>query len=184
MKHILTLFVSFLAVLAVAACSTTPTTPEAGQQAGEYLPTLDGYQVTQADSITDAITTAAGDGAQALDNPAVAAAVNSVDSFIDCYTEVGAVAANIYTQTDLASILAGGSLVPSVGTVAVVNQNLVQENFVACATSSGFSAASATEICRGSGQFTAADDTFRYIYIGSNASFCGPVEAHFAGLSS
>ena len=134
---------------------------------------------------TDAITTAAGEGAAALDNPAISSAVTAVDGFIDCYTEVGAVSANIYTQVDLGDILSSGDLVPSVGTVAVVNQDLVQENFVACATGGNtFSAQSATEVCRGSGQFTANDDTFRYIFIGTNQAFCSQVETHFAGLTS
>ena len=185
------LLVVLVAALSVvlAACNMTGTpTPAATENnAATYLPgtdVLSGYTITEAASITEAITSVAETGADALSNPAISAAITRVDAFIACYQETGAVAANIYTQTDLAGILSGGSLVPGAGAVAVVNQDLVAENFVACATSSGFSAQSATEICQGNGSFTAAGDTFRYIYIATKADFCSSVESHFAAAGS
>ncbi|MEO0562397.1 MAG: hypothetical protein AAF125_09790 [Chloroflexota bacterium] len=171
--------------LVLAACSTTPTTPSA--PASSFLPSggeFDDYAITEAESITDAITAAAGDGAAALDNPAIQQAVAAVDGFIDCYSAIDAVAANIYTQVNLADILRNQTLLPKLGTVAVVNQDAVAENFVACATgASGFTAQSATEVCQGSGSFQSAGDTLRYIYISTDQNFCSATEAHFAGLS-
>lgn len=175
--------VAAVLALTLAACgsNTTPTgTDTDAGAAGSYLPTVNGYTVTEADSITSAITAAAGEGAEALSNPMIEQAVASVDGFIECYSEVGATAANIYTQVNLGSLLSG-NLVPSVGAVAVVNQDRVRENFVACAVqSTGFSAMSAgPEICRSSGNFTANEDTFTYIYISTDAEFCAAVETHF-----
>jgi len=191
MKRFAILITTIIAAFAMAACSTAPTgdTDTDAGAAANYLPTgdvFDNYTVTEADSITDAITAAAGDGAEALDNAAVSAAVTAVDSFIECYNDVGAVSARIYTQTNLGDILSGDSLVPSVGTIAVVNQDRVQENFLACAAESAsgnFSAQSAPTVCRGSGSFSAADDAFRYIYISTSDAFCEAAVSHFEGIS-
>jgi hypothetical protein len=190
-KRLLIVMTALFAVFLLAACGTTPTgTDTDAGAAGNFLPGTDvmtGYTITEAESITDAITAAAGQGANVLDNAALSLAVERVDAFIECYTDVGAVAANIYTEVDLASILSGGSLVPGVGTVAVVNQDRVQENFIACATAgdnAAFSAQSATEICQGSGTFTSGDDTFRYIYISTKTDFCTATENHFAAIGS
>jgi hypothetical protein len=174
--------------LAVAACSTTPTgTNTDANAAGNFLPTAgvySGYEITTADSLTDALTAAAGEGAEALDNPAITRVVQQVDAFIDCYSDAGAVAANIYTQVDLGGILSSGNLVPNVGTIAVVNQDRVQENFVACVTGGGAQtfSAQATTLCRSSGTFQSGGDTFRYIYISNQVDFCTATDAHFAGI--
>lgn len=153
--------------------------------AGSFLPTLDGYTVTSASSITDAISQAAGDGADSLGNPGIAAAISRVDAFIACYQEVGAVAANIYTQVDLGSIL-GGNVVPSAGAVAVVNQDRVIENLLACAsgsTAQGDTLPGAPTVCQGSGNFSADDDTFTYVYASTSAEFCAAVQNHFNSIN-
>jgi predicted small secreted protein len=191
MNRILSALTVLVLSVALAACSTTPSgSNEDANAAGNFLPTagtFSGYEISSASTLTEAITAAAGEGAAALDNPAVARTVDQVDAFIDCYTNVGAVDANIYTQLDLGGILSSGSFVPNVGTVAVVNQDRVQENFVACVT--GGQQAGATlrsqtmTLCNGSGSFTSGGDTFRYIYISNETAFCTAAQAHFDGIS-
>lgn len=171
-------------VLLLAACGAvapgTPPTPVTdSQSAGAFLPTLSGYTVTGASSISDALAAAAGEGAEQLGNPVVEQAVTRVDNFIQCYQDVGAVAANIYTQVDVDQILAGD--VPSAGAVAVVNQDRVRENLLACITGSGdFAAQSAPTLCQGSGSFESGGDMFTYVYAGTDDGFCSAVQSHFA----
>ncbi|MFZ4814088.1 MAG: hypothetical protein ACOYL5_06120 [Phototrophicaceae bacterium] len=177
------LAVALLIALFTAACSTTPTgTSTDANSAANFLPTLNGYTVTNASSITEAITAAAGQGANAFGNPAVVEAIARVDTFIACYTATGSAAANIYTQVDLSSVLSG-SLVPSVGAVAVVNNDRVRENLIACATSGDFSAASAPSTCQGNGSFTSGGNTFTYVYISTQQTFCSSVSSHFNGIN-
>jgi hypothetical protein len=183
LTRITTLITAIVLIAALAACGpTTPTgTDTDAGAAGNYLPTVDGYTVTEADSISEAISAAAGTGADALNNELVSQVVERVDTFVTCYSEVGAVAANVYTKLDLADLLANG-FAPSVGAVAVVNQDRLRENLVACA-SQGFAAMSADgpTICQSSGNFTANEDTFTYIYIASDQAFCDTVQTHFDG---
>jgi hypothetical protein len=190
MNRIVTLLVVPVLALAVAACSTATTgTNTDANAASNFLPTAgiySGYEISSADSITDAITAAAGEGAAALDNPAIARVVEQVDNFIDCYSAVGAVAANIYTQVDLGGILTSGDLVPNIGTIAVVNQDRVAENLVPCVTGGAEGAqrfsAQAVTLCRNSGTFTSGGDTFRYIYISNETAFCAATDVHFEGI--
>jgi len=161
-------------------------TPDDPQAAGAFLPTVSGYSVTSANSISAAISAAAGEGADQFGNAAVQVAVDRIDAFIRCYQEVGAVAANIYTQIDLADAL-GGNVTPSMGAVAVVNQDRVRENLISCVTSGGndegFSAQSAPSLCQASGNFSTGGDTFTYIYISTDDAFCTAVDNHFAGIN-
>ncbi len=163
-----------------------PATSTNPQAADRFLPTLPNYTVTSASSLSDAISAVAGEGADQFGNAAVQVAVDRIDAFIRCYQDVGAVAANIYTQVDLESVL-GGNITPSVGAVAVVNQDLVRENLIACVTGGGsnesFSAQSAPSVCQNSGSFSTGGDTFTYIYIATDDAFCTAVDNHFAGIN-
>lgn len=184
-RNILSVLLAVVLMSALTACgasTTTTGTANDAQSAQSYLPTLGGYQVTEAENITDAISAAAGQGVDAIGNPALEQVVTRMDSFVQCYNDVGAVAANIYTQIDLGSLLSG-DFIPSVGAVAVVNQDRVRENLLACALSGAQaqSLRSATpDPCTSSGTFTAGEDTFTYIYVGSKQEFCTDVAAHFA----
>lgn len=190
MNRILSFVTLIVLAAALAACSTTPTgSRDDANAAANFLPTAgiySGYEITSADSLTDAITAAAGEGAEALENPAITRVVEQVDAFIDCYSEVGAVAANIYTQVDLGGILTRGEFIPNVGTIAVVNQDRVQDNLVACITGNepppGLFGAQAVTLCSNSGTFTAGGDTFRYVYIANDETFCSATDTHFAGV--
>lgn len=168
---------------ALGGTTTTGTNTDAGA-AGNYLPNIAGYQVTQAENITSAITTAAGEGAAALDNAVIQQVVTRIDSFIQCYSDVGAVAANVYTKVDLGALLTGN--VPAAGAVAVVNRDRVTENLIACALGTNqrsFSAQSAgVTLCSSSGEFSAAGNNFTYIYVSTDQAFCDAVVNHFSTI--
>ncbi len=180
---ILSLVITACGAIAGDGGSTQPTPVADQQSAAAYLPTVSGYTVTNADSISDAITNVAGEGADIFGNAAISAAIDQADAFIQCYQDVGAVAANIYTQADLNSAVSGGTL-PGAGAIAVVNQDRIRENLINCvirrrgSDSESFSAQSVSP-CQGSGSFNQGGDTFTYIYFGTNQSFCDQTTAHF-----
>ena len=173
-----------LAVILIAACSrlgvpggaVVPTTgntssdPAAAQQ---YVPDLPGYISTNASSITSAVSTISGGASILSGNPIGAALIAQIDGMISCYQQVGAVAAKVYAQVDIASVASGQ--IPSVGALAVVNQDRLAGNFLPCALGSGkgFSAQSAVpQPCANSGTFSANGNTYLYIYAASNQDLC------------
>lgn len=188
------LFVTLLATalaFVLAACgaassvTTPPTAASDPQSAGAFMPAVPGFTVTGASSLSDAITAAADSGAKELGNPVLERTISTVDNFVSCYQQAGAVAANIYTQTDLSAALSGNVQV-SAGAVAIVNQDRVRENLLNCVTSSasadGAFAAQAVTTCQQSGSFSSGGDTFTYIYISTSNTFCNTVQQHFNGI--
>lgn len=184
MKKTLLLIVSFALLLAVAACGPSGGTSDDTNAAQRFLPTISGYSQTNADSITDAISTAGGGAAILTGNAVAAAAVAQIDSMVTCYKNVGAVAANLYTQANLSSIIQGE--MPRVGAVAVVNQDRVANNFLNCALGGGQSQmrmqSASFEPCASSGTFTSEGQTLLYLYAGTDPEFCSTVQQHFAGF--
>ncbi len=177
-----TLFI--LAVLLIAACSrigvpggavvpTTGNTSSDAAAAQQYVPDIPGYTSTNAASIASAVSTISGGTSLLTGNPMGAALIAQIDGMISCYEQVGAVAAKVYAQVDIASLADGQ--IPSVGALAVANQDRVVNNFLPCALGSGkgFSAQSAApEPCASSGTFSANGNTYLYIYAATNQDLC------------
>jgi hypothetical protein len=174
-------------LLVIAGCtlgSTAPTgdtsnDPSAAQQ---FLPNLAGYNRTNAESLTSAVTSISGGAALISGNPLLAALITRIDTMMQCYQNVGAVAASVYTQADLGQILAGQ--VPRLGAVAVINQDRLSRNFLNCVIGGGGAAAQAVSIepCAGSGSIVVNNETITYIYGGTDPSFCTSVQQHFDAL--
>jgi hypothetical protein len=173
-----------LAVILIAACSrfgvpggavvpTTGNTSNDAAAAQQYVPDLPGYISTNASSIASAVSTISGGASILSGNLIGAAMVAQIDGMISCYQQVGAVAAKVYAQVDIASVASGQ--IPSVGALAVVNQDRIAGNFLPCALGSGkgFSAQSAApEPCANSGTFSANGNNYLYIYAASNQDLC------------
>lgn len=182
------IFPLMLMGLLLAACTlgaTGPTGDSASdpQAAQNLLPNLAGYTRTNADSITDAVTSVGGSASLITGNALVAAAIARIDSMIQCYQDVGAVAAQVYTQGDITSVVSGE--VPKVGAVAVVNQDRLSRNFLNCTIGSAESlSAQGAEIqpCGGSGSKQVGGETIHYVYAGTAPEFCQAVQAHFDTL--
>jgi hypothetical protein len=178
-------------LLAIVACSFSlgnpgPTGDTSNQptSAQSFLPDVSGYTRSNADSLTDAITAIGGGASLISGNPALAAGIAKIDDMIQCYQNVGAVAANIYTQADLGQILAGQT--PSVGALAVINEDRLSRNFLNCALggSDSFSSQAVTiEPCFGSGSLTANNETIHYIYAATTPGLCNSFQIHFDSLS-
>ncbi len=185
MKRLFPLLLTLLVVTACTFGATGSTGDSASdpQAAQNLLPNLTGYNRTNADSITDAISAVSGGASLLSGNLLSAAAINRIDAMIQCYQDVGAVAANVYTQGDIASVVSGQ--LPRVGAVAVVNQDRAVNNFLNCAVGggSGLSAQSAeVEPCGGSGSKEYRGETIHYVYAATAPDFCQAVQAHFDNL--
>ena len=174
-------------LILLAACSDlVPTGTDSADQATSaqmFIPALEGYVQSDASSITDAITTLGGSASLLSGNPGLTAAIAVIDGLIQCYENVGAIAAAIYTQPVLDSVLQGQGL--SVGALAVINQERLARNFLACALPETelFSAqADSMEPCSGSGTLLIANEHIHYLYAATDPLLCLAFQNHFDAL--
>ena len=177
------------ALIVMLGCSFTlpsgPTGDTSNQStsAQSFLPDIAGFNRTNADSITDAITSLGGGASLISGNPALAAGIAKIDSMIQCYQNVGAVAANIYTENNIGQLLQGQ--IPSVGALAVVNQDRLSRNFLGCALGGAdtFSAQDVTiEPCFGSGTFQKEGETITYIYAATAPGLCQSFQNYYNSI--
>lgn len=178
--------ISLVALLGVASCSLSTTTTDKASDAaaaGNFLPKLDGYNVTSATSLKDAITSISGGAALLSGNLALTAVIAKVDAIITCYRNVGAVDANIYTEKtlDITNVK-----LPKAGMVAVINQNRLQNDFLPCLSgNAGFSAQDASiQPCVGSGNFQVYNETILYLYVATDQELCSAFDQWFTIVKS
>lgn len=180
-----------IAVMLVAACSrlgipsgaavpTTGNTANDISAAQQFVPDLPGFISTDATSISSAISTITGGASILSGNPVSAALIAQIDGMVACYQSVGAVAAKIYAQPDIATIAQGQ--IPTVGALAVINQDRLVNNFLPCALGSNrsFSAQSADtpQPCSNSGSFQVNGETLWYLYAATDQSLCNAIAQH------
>ncbi len=180
-------------VAALAACNlgetvagVAPTTGDTAADASaaqQFLPQVAGYNVIDADSIVDALSTLASGGSLVTGNFPALALVTQIDSMIQCYQSVGAAAARIYVPVnavDIAGQITQGAI-PSMGVVAIINQDRLVNNFLSCALGGGAQAFSAQaaepQPCAGSGTFTADGQTLHYLYAATTPDLCTAFDA-------
>jgi hypothetical protein len=174
-----------IALLMVAACSkigvpggaAVPTTGDTATDvsaAGQFIPQLNGYVNVDGGNISSALSTVSGGASVLTGNPIAAAMIQQIDGMITCYQKVGAVAARVYVEANINNAVQGQ--VPSMGVLAVVNENRVANNFLPCALGSGngFSAQDAQQPqpCTGSGSFVVNNETLLYVYAASKQELC------------
>jgi hypothetical protein len=188
MTRLLTLI---LLALLLAACgqvqlNVVPTTGDTAFDAASaqsQIPNFSnyGYSNIDASSITDAIGGLGGSAALVSGNPAAAAAILKIDDMIQCYESVGAIAAAVYAQADVAQLLEGQ--LPKAGAVAIVNRDRLAGNLLPCAlnTGQGMRAMSAQiEPCAGAGTFVRQGATFDYVYAATDPELCNLFAAALA----
>lgn len=174
-----------ISLLALSACELdrAPTGDDADdpEAAQSFFPTITGYTMRETDNIQDAVAAAAGGAGVLTGNPVQAGLVERLDTLVDCYRDVGAVEARLYTER-LGSLET--ARVPIAGALVIVNQNRVQDNFLSCLTQSPldgvFGAQSARpEPCYGVGSFEFSGDTIRFFYGATDSPLCGTFRSHF-----
>lgn len=183
--HILWLLTVLLALL--AACSDLvpigADTAEQATSAQRFLPEVAGYGLSDTASLSDTLATLGGGASLLSGNPALAAAISSIDGMIRCYREVGAVAAGIYSKISLDTLLQGEGV--SLGAVAVINQQRLSRNFLNCALPGAelFSAqADSIQPCSGFGTLLVANETLHYLYAATDPLLCFSYQSHFDSL--
>ena len=183
---ILSLLTLLLAACGQVQLNVVPTTGDTALDAAaaqSQIPNLSnyGYSTINASSVTDAITMLGGGAALVSGNPVAAAAIAKIDDLIQCYESVGAVAASVYTQADIAQMLEGQ--LPRAGALAIVNRDRLAANLLPCAlnTGQGMRAMSATvEPCAGAGTFVRQGATFDYVYAATDPELCNLFAAALA----
>jgi hypothetical protein len=177
-----------IAVLLIAACSkigipggAVPTTGDTSSDpaaANQFVPDLPGYVSTNASSISSAISTVTGGASVLTGNPVAAALIQQIDGMIQCYQGVGAAAAKVYVEVNIGNLVEGQT--PTVGALALINQDRLVNNFLPCAvgSGSGFSQQSAAQPCGSSGQFTVEGETLWYLYAATNQTLCTAIQSH------
>lgn len=158
----------------------TAADPSAAQQ---FLPAVPGYNALDADSLVDALALVAGGGSLATGNLAGVGLVTQIDGMIQCYQNVGAAAARVYVPVDAVSVagqVTQGQL-PSVGVVAIINQDRLVNNFLSCALGGGAGAFSAQaaepQPCASSGTFISNGQTLHYLYAATTPDLCAAFDA-------
>lgn len=190
LKRCLVLMGWAAAAVIIGACSViggTNIVPTTGDTAADisaaqrFVPDLPGYISTDAQNITEAITRVTGGASLISGNLVTAALIAQIDGMISCYSQVGAVAAKVYVQADIASLLEGQ--VPAAGALAVVNQDRVINNFLPCALGSRPQALSAQDAsvqpCGGSGSIQVDNETLLYLYAATQPTLCDQFAAIF-----
>lgn len=162
--------------MGIGTTGDTANDPEAAQQF--VPPNIAGYNSTDATSVTDALTKAGAAGSLLTGNLPMAGAIAKLDTMIACYKNVGAVAARVYTDVNIAS----NPTEPKVGVLAVINTTRIQNNLVSCVLNTNpFSAqsAGAIEPCGGSGDKVVNGETLNYVYAATTPELCATFQAQF-----
>jgi hypothetical protein len=99
---------------------------------------------------------------------------------IACYQGVGAFAAKVYVEANVSNLVQGQ--IPSAGALAVLNQDRLASNFLACALGGGQGLSAQSDQpqpCFGSGSFTADGETLHYLYAATNPNLCAQFQSLF-----
>lgn len=172
-----------LLLVAAAGCQIVPGTGDSSTDAAaaqQFVPqNIPGYIAVDATSITDALSKAGVAGSVLSGNVPAAGAIAKIDDMIRCYQGVGAVAAKVYTEANIAGAISG---VPKIGAIAVVNTTRLQRNLLQCVLNTGgASAQAANEIqpCGSSGQITVNGENIQYVFAATTPELCTVFQAEF-----
>lgn len=106
----------------------------------------------------------------------MAGAIAKLDGMISCYRSVGAVAARIYTEQNIATT----SGIPKLGVLAVINTTRIQRNLLQCVLNTGPSAqADEIQPCGGSGSTVVNNETLEYVFAATTPELCQVFQAQF-----
>lgn len=166
----------------LVACQVIPGTGDKSTDAAaaqQFVPqSIPGYDATDATDISDALTKVGAAGSLLTGNIMSAGAIAKLNNMIACYKSVGAVAAKVYVDKNIAS----NPNAPKVGVLAVVNSTRLQRNLLNCVVNTGgASAQAANEIqpCGGSGDKVVNGETLNYVYAATTPELCATFQAQF-----
>ena len=170
------------AVVSLMGCSVVPSTGDKSTDAAaaqQFVPqSIPGYDATDAASVTDALSKVGAAGSLLTGNIVSAGAIAKLDNMIACYQSVGAVAARVYIDKNIAV----NPSAPKVGALAVVNTTRIQRNFLSCVVNTGGASAQAVneiQPCGGSGDKVVNGETLSYVYAATTPELCATFQAQF-----
>jgi len=176
------IFLVATAIVSLMGCSIVPGTGDKNTDAAAAQsfvpPNIAGYNSTDAGNITDALTKVGAAGSLLTGNILSAGAIAKLDNMIACYQSVGAVAARVYVDQNIAA----NPNAPKVGVLAVVNTTRIQRNLFSCVLNTGGpSAQAANEIqpCAGNGEKIVNGETLDYVYAATTPELCATFQAQF-----
>lgn len=165
----------------LAGCQIVPGTGDSStdaEAAQNFVPpNIAGYDSTDATSVSDALTKIGAAGSLVTGNIAMAGAIAKLDGMISCYRSVGAVAARVYTEQNIASVTG----IPKLGVLAVVNTTRIQRNLLQCVLNTDISAQAADQIqpCGGSGSKVVNNETLEYVFAATTPELCTIFQSQF-----
>lgn len=172
-------------MLAFTACTLAETddTADDPEAAQSFFPNLNGagYNVSDSNTVIDAVTTALSGAALGTGNLPVVALIQKVDNMISCYQNVGAADARIYTER----INVSDPGVPIAGVLMIVNEDRLANNFLHCLTQIPggdlFQSQRTTpEPCWGHGRFTVNENQISYLFAATDQPLCDLFISNFA----
>ncbi len=170
------------AVVSLMGCSVVPSTGDKSTDAAaaqRFVPqSIPGYDATDAASVTDALSKVGAAGSLLTGNIVSAGAIAKLDNMIACYQSVGAVAARVYIDKNIAV----NPSAPKVGALAVVNTTRIQRNFLSCVVNTGGASAQAVneiQPCGGSGDKVVNGETLSYVYAATTPELCSIFQGQF-----
>jgi len=155
-------------VLALSACDVLNPEVTGTPKVTQMMPDLPGYKIVESQSIQDYIMTLSGGGALLAGHPELAALLTKLDGVIDCYREVGAVDARIYSDE---------SFQLSSGAVAIADRDRLVDprTLFRCVGGSEllpFSTQPTINPCSHSYTFTQNGNEFYIAYMGTTYEIC------------
>lgn len=175
------ILITALVLTACGRSADSRTDPAAVQN---LQPNINGYTVTTADNLVDALTAAGAGAALSQGNAPAAAAIAKAESVLQCMQDKGAVDARIYVEASVTGVI------PETGASVVINTTRVNRNLLECLTTGGGGdggvTAQAVEIipCTGSGSFRYKGEDFTYLYVGVGDKLCGFFNQHFESIKA
>ena len=172
-----------VALVSLVGCQVIPATGDKNTDAAaaqQFVPpSIPGYDATDAANISDALTKVGAAGSLLTGNLVSAGAIAKLNNVIACYQGVGAVAAKVYIDKNIAA----NPNAPKVGVLAVVNITRIQRNLFSCALNTGGASAQAApdqlQPCGGSGEKVVNGETLDYIYGATTRELCATFQAQF-----
>ncbi len=167
-KTIIYLFFGLTLAVFLSSCDIF-NPPPAEPPAVQMLPVLSGYNVVEGQDLTGYISTLSEGAALLAGQLELVAAIEAADQVIDCYQEVGAVRARVYSNE--AEPL-------SAGAVAIADRNALLDplNLFKCVRPgeviTGFEEDEGIEPCSASYTLEKDDNTFYIIYVGTTLEIC------------
>jgi hypothetical protein len=172
----------FMLLVLLTGCQVVPGTGDKisdAASAERFMPNITGFNSSDALNVSDALSKAGTTASIVTGNIKLAALIGKLDGIVQCYKNVGGVAARVYTEQTIST-----SRIPRIGVLAVINTTRIQRNLLSCALNTGNGAAQAQAVddiqpCGGSGTKVVNNETLQYVYAATTPELCAAFQQPF-----